>query len=81
MDVVRAQERSEAIRLQLSELDERLQEDIYKIELSTDAQTEELETISVKPKSTDIDFEIFGLAWMPYRKDIDGGLKPDWKLR
>ena len=78
MDVARAQERAEAIRLQLSELDEQLQKDIDTIELSSDAEVEELEKISIKPKSTDIILKIFGLAWMPFRKDADGGLSPDW---
>ena len=78
MDVARAQERSEAVRLQLSELDERLQEDIDAIAFSMDAEAEELEKISVKPRSTDITLEIFGLAWMPFRKNAGGGLSPDW---
>jgi len=78
MDVARAKERAEAVRLQLAELDEHLQEDIDAIELSFDAEVEKLEEISVKPKSTDITLEIFGLAWMPFRKDAGGGLSPDW---
>ena len=79
MDVARAQERAEAVRLQLSELDDRLQEDIEAIGFSMEAEAEKLEKISVKPKSTDITLEIFGLAWMPFRKNAGGGLGPDWK--
>jgi hypothetical protein len=79
MDVARAQERADAVRRQLSELDDRLQEDIDAIEFSIDAEAEELEKISVKPKSTDITLEIFGLAWMPFRKNAGGGLSPDWE--
>ena len=78
MDVARAQERAEAVRRQLSELDERLQEDIDTIELSLDTEIEALEKIFVKPKSTDIALEIFGQAWMPFRKDAGGGMSPDW---
>jgi hypothetical protein len=78
MDVARAQERAEAVRLQLSELDDRLQEDIEAIGFSMEAEAEKLEKISVKPKSTDITLEIFGLAWMPFRKNAGGGLNPDW---
>ena len=78
MDVARAQERAEAVRLQLSELEGRLQADIDAIAFSMDAGAEELEKISVKPKSTDITLEIFGLAWMPFRKNAGGGLSPDW---
>ena len=80
MDVVRAEERAEAIRLQITELDERLQEDIDNIEFSMDAETETLDKISIKPKSSDITLEIFGLAWVPFRKDLGGELSPDWQL-
>jgi hypothetical protein len=79
MDVARAQERVEAIRLQLSELDHQLQEDIDTIELSLDAEVEELEQIAIKPKSMDITLETFGLVWMPFRKNADGRLAPDWR--
>lgn len=78
MDVARAQERAEGVRLQLSELEVRLQDDIDRIELALDTEAEELEEISVKPKSRDITLEIFGLAWMPFRKDGRGRLSPDW---
>jgi hypothetical protein len=78
MDVTRAQERSAAIEAQLSQLEVRMQEDIDKIEFSFDPQFEELEEIIVKPKSTDITLEVFGLAWVPYRKNAGGRLGPDW---
>ncbi len=78
MDVTRAQERSAAIEVQLSELEVRMQADIEKIEFSFDPQFEELEEISVKPKSTDITLEVFGLAWVPYRKNAGGRWGPDW---
>jgi hypothetical protein len=78
MDVTRAQERSAAIEAQLIDLDARMQADIEKIEFSFDPEFEELEEISVKPKSTDITLEVFGLAWAPYRKNTAGQLGPDW---
>jgi hypothetical protein len=78
MDVTRAQERSAAIEAQLMDLEARMQADIEKIEFSFDPEFEELEEISVKPKSTDIILEVFGLAWVPYRKNAAGQLSPDW---
>jgi hypothetical protein len=77
MDVARATERAESIRLQLTELDERLQEDMDSIELSLDTDVEELEEISIKPKSTNITLEAFGLTWMPFRKNAGGGISPE----
>jgi hypothetical protein len=78
MDVTLAQERSAAIEAQLMDLEARMQADIEKIEFSFDPEFEELEEISVNPKSTDIILEIFGLAWVPYRKNAAGQLSPDW---
>ena len=78
MDVARAQERAAAIEAQLSEMETRMQEDIEKIEITFDPEFEALEEITVKPKSTDITLEVFGLAWIPFRKDAGGRLDPDW---
>ena len=78
MDVERAAERTESIRQQLADLDSRLQADIEKIEASHSAETADLETVHVKPKSTDITLELFALGWLPFRKDAAGGLSRDW---
>lgn len=78
MDVARAQEKAEAIRLQLSELKERLQEDIDRIEIAFDTEAEELEEIRIRPKRTNITLEIFGLAWIPFRKEGKARLSRDW---
>ena len=78
MDVARAKERAAAIEAQLSDLETRMQEDIEKIEVAYDPVFEELEEITVKPKSTDITLEVFGLAWIPFRRDSGGRLSSDW---
>jgi hypothetical protein len=79
MDVARAQETIEAVKLEMAELDQHLQSDIDSLEASFDPAAEELEKVMVKPKSTDITLETFGLTWMPYRKDAAGRLSPDWQ--
>ena len=33
----------------------------------------------VKPKSSDMTLEFFGLIWLPYRRDARGQLAPDWQ--
>jgi hypothetical protein len=48
------------------------------LEESFDPSNEILEEILIKPKSMDVTLEIFGLVWMPYRKDARGILSPDW---
>ena len=79
MDVVRARERAESIHQQLTELESRLQEDIDKIEYSMDLENETLDEIYIKPKSNDITLELFGLAWMPQRKNAEGQFSSDWR--
>jgi hypothetical protein len=78
MDVARARETADAIREQLNQLELQLQADIQNLEEAYDPASEELREIKVKPKSADMSLRLFGLAWMPYRKAVDGGLDPDW---
>jgi hypothetical protein len=79
MDVARAQEMAAAIKHEISELDERLQSDIGSLDATFDPASEELEEVSIKPQSKNITLEVFGLTWMPYRKDAGGRLAPDWQ--
>jgi len=79
MDVARAQETAVAVKQQIAELDERLQTEIDSLEGTFDPAAEQLEEIMLKPKSTDIALEVFGLTWLPYRKSADGRLAADWK--
>jgi len=78
MDVNRAQQTLEATRLQLEELDQRLQEDIEQIEAELVPNDESIQEVLVKPKNSDMTLELFGLVWLPYRRDARGRLAPDW---
>jgi hypothetical protein len=78
MDVERAGERAEAVRAQIADLEARLQEEIAGLEASLDPSTESLEQVRINPKATDIAVTVFGLAWLPYRKDEQGRLHPAW---
>ena len=78
MDVKRAEETLESTRIQLEELDQRLQEDIARIEADLVAD-EDIQEVLVKPKSGDMTLEFFGLIWLPYRRDALGQLSPDWQ--
>lgn len=79
MDVRRAQETLETTKLRLTELDERLESDIERIEAALDPDSESLQEILIKPKSRDMTLEFFGLVWMPYRRDARRQLAPDWQ--
>jgi len=79
MDVQQAQETFEATKLGLEELDHRLQADIERIEAAFEPDSETIQEILVKPKSSDMTLEFFGLVWMPYRRDARGQLSQDWQ--
>jgi len=79
MDVERARERADAVRKQLGELESRLQEDIERLEMQFDPESEPLEEIRIAPKLSDITVELFGLAWLPYRQNDQGHFMPDWR--
>ncbi|WP_373500251.1 ATP-binding protein [Desulfococcus sp.] len=78
MDVARARERADAVREKLAELDRQLQDDIDAIEMRTAPEAAALEAIGVRPKSTDVAMDLFGLVWMPFHRSADGRLSPDW---
>ena len=79
MDVKRAQEILDATNMQLEELDGRLQEDIAQIEADLAPDEQSVQEVLVKPKSSDMTLEFFGLVWLPYRRDARGQLSPDWQ--
>jgi hypothetical protein len=80
MDVERARERAEAVRKELADLERRLQEDIERLEMQLDPENEPLEEIRIAPKLSDITMELFGLAWLPYRKTDQGHFVTDWRV-
>ncbi len=76
-DVQRAEETVRAVAAQLQELQIEFQNEVDNLELF-DAQLEELDEITVKPKSTDITVHVTGLLWRPYVQD-GGSLEPAWE--
>ena len=74
-DVKRAQETVESVREEIAALEQRLQTDIDALNEVYDAQIDELETVSVKPKSTGIHIDLIGVGWVPYRRDDKGRMR------
>jgi len=77
-DVSRAGETVEAIQQQLADLDTAFQSEITNLQEKLDPQTEVLETLSIKPKKTDIIVQLVALVWTPYWQDPQGKLNPAW---
>ncbi len=79
MDVHRARETVAALQAEMAALEERFAADIAGIETALDPAAAELDEVLVNPKSTDITLEIFGLVWLPFRRDAGGKLQADWR--
>jgi hypothetical protein len=78
-DRERAQETVGALQAKLTELDRALQADIDALEAAFDPSAEALQELSVAPTATGIAVELFGLVWLPYRRDAQGGTTAAWK--
>jgi hypothetical protein len=77
-DVARAAETVEAVQQQLADLQAQFEAETAALAKRVDPLTEALETLSVKPKKTDILVQLATLAWAPYWQDEQGNLTPAW---
>jgi hypothetical protein len=77
-DVERAQETADAIQQQIAELQVEFETETAQLQEKTDLMTEELETILIKPKKSDITIKLLSLVWTPYWKDENGIITPAW---
>lgn len=64
-DVADVQEDINALAQQRADLEAELQQEIAALESGVDGQSEQLETVSVAPKSTDVHVHFVGLGWEP----------------
>ena len=69
-DVGRAEDTVGAIDQQIQDLDAELQSEIAAATASADPATEKLETLTLRPKKTDITVRKLALVWLPYRGDL-----------
>jgi hypothetical protein len=77
-DVKRAQETVEAVDGQIADLNAQFEADTAELESKIDSLNDSLETLSIKPKKTDIQVQLTTLAWVPYWKGEQGDLTPAW---
>jgi hypothetical protein len=78
-DVARAEENVDAAKQQLAELQTQMQQEIDAITARTDPMTEQLATITLRPKKTDVRVDALVLAWVPHWQDASGSLAPAWQ--
>jgi hypothetical protein len=77
-DVDRAEETVEALQKQLNDLNAEFEAESAELAARIDPATEELETLTVKPKKADITVQLVALAWAPYWQDETGTIEPAW---
>ncbi len=73
-DIERAQDNVAAIAQKRADLEAEFQAETQALERSLDPQTEQLETVSLKPTKANIAVKVLTLAWAPYWDD-----KPAWE--
>lgn len=78
-DVDRAEENVEAVEQRIADLDAEFKDETANLERSFDSQTEQLETVSLKPTKANISVKLLTLAWAPYWHDSQGQTKPAWE--
>ncbi|MFY9610915.1 MAG: ATP-binding protein [Blastocatellia bacterium] len=78
-DVGRATESLEVLQGRLAELEAELQAETQALEAMIDTQSEALETVSIKPKKTNISVQLIALAWAPFWRDESGEATSAWE--
>jgi hypothetical protein len=65
-DVKRAEDTVESVARQLAELNAEFERELAGVDAAPDASALELQTVSLKPRKTNIKVRALVLAWMPY---------------
>jgi hypothetical protein len=78
-DVDRAEDNVQAVEQRIADLDAEFKDETATLERSFDPQTEQLETVSLKPTKANISVKLLTLAWAPYWHDSQGQTKPAWE--
>lgn len=77
-DVTRAQETVRVLQQQLEDLDAELESEIKALAARNDPAIEDMDTLVLKPKKSDIAVQLVSLVWTPYWQNANGMLTPAW---
>jgi len=77
-DVARAKENLAHLRQQLRDLDDQLASELEMLDSSLQPRTEPLETVSLRPRRSDVEVRLVALAWAPCGRGSDGSIEPLW---
>jgi hypothetical protein len=78
-DVARAEENIDVLKQRMEELQAQFDSEIRELESAISPMTEALETISIKPKKTNISVRLLSLAWAPFWLDPQGNATAGWQ--
>lgn len=78
-DVGRADETVESVQHQLADLNGQVDSEVKALQEQFDLSSGPLETISVKPKKTNITIRLLTLAWAPYTAGPGASPNPAWE--
>ncbi len=77
-DVVRAEEQLAELHERLHDLNAELETEVAELTAHYEQEIEELGTLALKPRKTDIDIRVMALTWVPFREGDDGDLEAAW---
>ncbi|HVU64847.1 MAG TPA: hypothetical protein VHC70_12780, partial [Phycisphaerales bacterium] len=77
-DVGRAEESVEAVQQQYNDLEAQFNQEAAAVDSACDPMTDTLDTITLKPKKTNIKIRLVALAWAPYAVDASGNAAEAW---
>lgn len=78
-DAARAQETVESLKRQYEELQTQFEAESKQVHQKTNPLTETLETVSLKPKKSNITPKLVVLAWVPFLVGAAGETTPAWE--
>ena len=78
-DVGRAEDNVEVLQQKLNDLNAEIEEQTQELMSAVDPQTEVFDTVTIKPKKTNIAVQLCALAWAPYWQDAQGTITPAWE--
>jgi hypothetical protein len=77
-DIDRAQDTVAAIQKQMKDLQDQFDAEVAALQSRIDPMSEELQTLAVRPKKTDISVQLLALVWTPYWLNAQGAASQAW---
>ena len=78
-DVAEAREKVVMIQEDIDQMELELSEEVRALEDEYNMDDISVTELNITTTSTNITTEVFGMLWLPYRKDSRGRLSPDWE--